>query len=450
MTELPYLAHGPIGQSFAQQSQDFGYLYDRGQSIAFVKSRWSVGDKGDLLLRAAIGDYCTDLYTKFAPDTPRRAQLLDSRFRQGVLIEAKPHLPKWKFSERFDQDPFLLGVPGNGVVNLRTGQLREMLRSDYVTKRTRVRPDPNVEPKRFLKFMEEITDGDKELNAYLMRHAGYGLTGCTTEHCLPFWWGPGGNGKGELLNIRQYIMGFEYGTVLRMDDLSFRDNGNDNQRRIIAKLCGCRLVTANEGNARVRLDMALLKTLASSDLLSGAHLYESEFTFTPSHKLVIATNNKPELEVDDAARRRVHLVPFNVSFRGREDRMISEKLKAEAPGILALMIESCMEWQRAGLSPPPSVTDATSGLFRELDPLGRFMDECLLSDGAAFTSTTALVSAYSRFLRANGEDQYIEQKILITQIRERGGYKSAVSRNAQGQQLRGLRGVKMKDPEVPV
>lgn len=445
--ELPYLAHGPIGQSFANQSQDFGYLYDRGQSVAWVKSRWSVGDKGDLLLKAAIGDYCTELYLKYPQGTPRLSLLLDSRFRQGVLAEAKPHLPKWKFSERFDQDPFLLGVPGNGVVDLRTGQLREMQRTDFVTKRTRVRPDANFEPKRFLKFMEEITDSDAELSAYLMRHAGYGLTGCTTEHCLPFWWGPGGNGKGELLNIRQYIMGFEYGTVLRMDDLTLRDKGSDNQRRIIAKLCGCRLVTANEGNARVRLDMALLKTLASSDLLSGAHLYENEFTFTPTHKLVLATNNKPELEVDDAARRRVHLVPFNVSFKGREDRLISEKLKAEAPGILHLMIQACQEWQRVGLNPPASVAAATADLFRDLDPLGRFMDECLEKDASGFAFTSDLVRAYGDFLQANGEDQYIEPKTLITQIRERGGYSAGKKRNGSGQEMRGVRGVKIKEPQ---
>src|SRR5438552_4120468 len=108
-TALPYLAHGPIGQSFAEQSQDFGYLYDRGQSVAWVKSRWSVGDKGDLLLKAAIGDYCTELYLKYPANTPRLGLLLDSRFRQGVLAEAKPHLPKWKFSEQFDQNSFLLG-----------------------------------------------------------------------------------------------------------------------------------------------------------------------------------------------------------------------------------------------------------------------------------------------------------------------------------------------------
>ena len=126
--------------------------------------------------------------------------------------------------------------------------------------------------------------------------------------------------------------------------------------------------------------------------------------------------------------------------------MISEKLKAEAPGILHLMIQACMEWQRVGLSPPQSVTDATTGLFRDLDPLGRFMDECLESDASAFTFTTDLVKAYANFLQVNGEDQYIEQKTLITQIRERGGYQAGKKRNATGQELRGVRGVTIKDP----
>ena len=149
-------------------------------------------------------------------------------------------------------------------------------------------------------------------------------------------------------------------------------------------------------------------------------------------------------------RGGAYTCPFNVSFRGREDRMISEKLKAEAPGILHLMIQACLEWQRVGLSPPQSVTDATTGLFRDLDPLGRFMDECLESDANAFSSTAELVKAYANFLLSNGEDQYVEQKTLILQIRERGGYTAGVTRNAQGLQMRGVRGVKIKDPLLQV
>ena len=98
--------------------------------------------------------------------------------------------------------------------------------------------------------------------------------------------------------------------MLRMSNLSRKEKEDDSQRRVIAKLCGARLATANEGNAQVKLDMALLKSLASSDLLTGAFLYENEFIFQPSHKLIIATNHKPDLEVDTAARRRVHPCPI--------------------------------------------------------------------------------------------------------------------------------------------
>jgi putative DNA primase/helicase len=446
MTELPFLAHGPIGQAFAEESQDFGYLYDRGQSVAWVKSRWSVGDKGDLLLKAAIAHYCTELYMKYPKGTPRRALLLDSRFRQGVLIEAKPHMPKWKFSERFDQDAYLLGVPGNGVVDLRTGQLRDMQRTDYITKRSHVKPDSS-EPALFLKFMDEITDGDTELRSYLLRFAGYALTGCTNEHALPFWWGTGANGKGTLLNVLQYILGFEYSTVVRMADLTRRDSGNDNQRRVIAKLCGARLVTCNEGNHDVQLDMALLKTLASSDMLSGAFLYENEFSFVPSHKLVIATNAKPVLETDAAARRRVHLVPFNVSFRGRENKDLEAQLKREASGILALLIRSCQEWQRIGLAPPKSVADATNELFRQLDVIGRFMEERVQREQNAFTFTSDLAKAFQSFISADGEVTHWDEKKLIGEIKERGGYEAGVKRNELGQQRRGLWCLRLKDPE---
>lgn len=444
--ELPYLAHGPIAEAFAERSEDFGYLYDRGQSVAWVGSRWSAGDKGDLLLKGAIGRYLTDLFMQYPPKTPRRGLLLDSRFRLGVLEQVKPQLPKWKFAEQFDQDPFRLGVPGNSVVDLVTGQVREMQREDFITKRTRVKPDPNREPKQFLRFMAQITDGDRELSAYLMRFCGYVLTGSTKEHCLPFWHGGGANGKGTLINVLHYILGFELATVLRMDDLSQRDNGNDNQRRILAKLCGARFVAANEGNAQVKLDMSLLKTLASSDLLSGAHLYENEFTFRPTHKLVVATNHRPTLEVDSASRRRVHLVPFNVSFKGRENKDLEEQLKAEAGGILHMMILAAQEWQRIGLSAPKSVTEATNNLFRQLDPLGRFIDDRLQSDPTAFTFSSDLVRAYGNFLSANGESTYIEQQRLITDIKERGGFQAARQRDARGQQARGLRGVLLKDP----
>jgi putative DNA primase/helicase len=303
--------------------------------------------------------------------------------------------------------------------------------------------------------MEEITLGDAQLNGYLMRYCGYVLTGHTREHCLPFWYGHGANGKGTLINVLQNIMGWEYGTTLRMSNLVARKNEDDSQRRIIAKLCGARLATANEGNAQVKLDMALLKSLASSDLLAGSHLYEREFTFQPSHKLIIATNHKPDLEVDTAARRRVHLVPFDAEFTGaREDKGLEADLKKEAPAIMALMVNGCMEWQQMGLAAPERVTRATRQLFEELDPVGRFATERLAEDPASFLSTDELCAAYSLYLHDNDQDSVVDAKTLVRRIAELPGVKRSTRTDTGGNRRRGLIGRKLaaidtRDTRVP-
>jgi putative DNA primase/helicase len=374
-----------------------------------------------------------------------RRVLLDSRFRQGVVDQVKPLLPAWKFAEEFDRDALLLGVPNNQVLDLRTGALREMTREDRVTKRTNVAPDPECTPVRFLRFLDEITLGDKDLNGYLMRYCGYVLTGHTREHCLPFWYGAGGNGKGTLINVLQHIMGWEYGTALRMSNLAQKKNEDDSQRRIIAKLCGARLATANEGNADVKLDMALLKNLASSDLLAGAHLYEREFTFQPSHKVIIATNHKPELEVDNAARRRVHLVPFDAKFSGHsEEKGLEDILKQEAPGIMALMVQACLEWQERGLDAPERVLSATRQLFSELDPIGRFAAEQLVDDANSFLTTDELCAAFTKFLHETEDSPtFVDGKQLIGRLKDLPGV-ARVTRTINGARRRGLTGKAVK------
>ena len=81
------------------------------------------------------------------------------------------------------------------------------------------------------------------------------------------------------------------------------------------------------------------------------------FTFMPTFKLAIAGNNKPSLRsVDEAIRRRFHLIPFTITIPAEErDRELTEKLKAEWPGILSWLIEGCLEWQTEGLRPPQVV-----------------------------------------------------------------------------------------------
>ena len=71
------------------------------------------------------------------------------------------------------------------------------------------------------------------------------------------------------------------------------------------------------------------------------------FEFQPQFKLIVAGNHKRSLNtVDEAIRRRFKLVPFTHTVPVEDrDPDLTEKLKAEWPGILKWMVEGCVQWQ---------------------------------------------------------------------------------------------------------
>ena len=50
-------------------------------------------------------------------------------------------------------------------------------------------------------FLDTVTGGDEDLQAYLKRVCGYCLTGSVAEHSIFFFYGSGGNGKGTFLRV---------------------------------------------------------------------------------------------------------------------------------------------------------------------------------------------------------------------------------------------------------
>jgi putative DNA primase/helicase len=109
--------------------------------------------------------------------------------------------------------------------------------------------------------------------------------------------------------------------------------------------------------------------LTGGDKITARLMRQDFFDFVPQFKLLIAGNHKPGLRsVNEAIRRRLHLVPFTITIPSEErDQQLTDKLKAEWPGILAWMVAGCLEWQRDGLAPPAVVTDATKDYLEAQD-----------------------------------------------------------------------------------
>jgi putative DNA primase/helicase len=289
--------------------------------------------------------------------------------------------------------------------------LRAARPSDYMTKITAVGPDDNCPTPLWLTFLARVTDNNEELQLYLQRMCGYCLTGSVREHAMFFLYGKGANGKGVFTQTIGAIMG-DYHQAAPME--TFVVSQGERHPTDLAMLRGARLVTASETEEGRRWAEAKIKQLTGGDPITARFMRQDFFTYDPQFKLVIAGNHKPSLRsVDEAVRRRLNLIPFTVTIPLHErDPRLTEKLKAEWPGILAWMIEGCHEWQRIGLAPPKIVCDATEAYLAAEDTINAWMDAMLEPDHSAFESTADLCASFQAWSKRAGEPPRSRKEFL--------------------------------------
>ncbi|OAI28690.1 hypothetical protein A1351_11335 [Methylosinus sp. R-45379] len=301
--------------------------------------------------------------------------------------------------DQWDADPWLLNTP-EGVIDLRTGARRHARPDDYLTKITAVAPGGSCP--RFLSFLDEISAGDAELVAYIRRVFGYGLTGDTREHALFFGYGTGRNGKSVLLKTVADILGAYHKTA---GIETFTASNSDRHPTDLAGLRGARLVTAVETEEGRRWAESRIKSLTGGDTVSARFMRQDFFEYRPQFKLVIAGNHKPSLRsVDEAIRRRFHLIPFAVTIPAdKADPELADKLKAEWPGILQWLVDGCLEWQRDGLRPPQAVLDATAAYLEAEDAIAAWIDDKCDRDAKAWEQSSDLFGSWSAWAEKAGE-----------------------------------------------
>ncbi len=321
-------------------------------------------------------------------------------------------------TDQLDADIYLLNCR-NGIVDLRTGAVLPHDRSKLCTKVTSVDVDFERGCPQWNAFLNEACNGDMELKAYLQRLAGYSATGSTKEHVLAFAHGSGGNGKGTFLNAVGAILG-DYATVASAD--VFLASNQQRHSTELAALMGARLVHAQEIDPSRKWDEAKVKSLTGGDKISARFMRQDNFEFVPQFTLVIAGNTKPEIaNVDDAMRRRMHLIPFETK-PAKKDMDLPDKLKEEYPAILAWIVEGAKMWLAEGLNPPPAVLRATEEYLEGEDALGRWIAErCVAGDGREMGTSEAF-DDFREWCREENEAKGRDwsQRKFSTEMKDKG------------------------------
>lgn len=332
-----------------------------------------------------------------------------SHAKDNLLKEAQ-HLTGIPATDNdFDKARGMFNVQ-NGVLKLRSAKLCDHERARLITRLAGASYNPDATAPTWLRFLDDVTGGDKDLQIYLQCMVGYMLTGSTREQCIFFLYGDGSNGKSTFLEILAELLG-TYAMNAQSDTITAR-RSSDGPRTDIARLKGARLVTISECPADVWLDEAIVKQLTGGDVVTARYLYGREFEFRPEFKLIMATNHKPRIRGTDAGIwRRIRLVPFTQRIpEEKQDLQLPDKLRAELPGILNWALEGLRQWMQAssggkrrGLPHCAAVDSATAEYRGEQDRLKQFLDDCTEAAPSYTIQAGVLYQVYRKWCEENGE-----------------------------------------------
>ena len=412
------------------------YSYNRKKWFFWTGKVWNVDESGEV--KKLADDICEDL--------KREAwNIQDEDLQEAALKFAKRTASSSAKEAMIKECQHLFDIPAspddfdayndflncqNGIVNLRNGELMPHDSRLMLSKITNCEYDASkAKPKRWLQFLDEITNGDKELIEYIHKCVGYSISGSNREQCAYFLYGMGNNGKSTFLDTIADMLG-DYASNAQPDTLMLQSRvgslgGGANSD--IARLKSARFVTCEEPTEGVRLNEGLLKQLTGGSKVTCRFLYGDEFEYTPEFKIWVATNHKPVIRgTDIGIWRRIKLIPFEVNIpKDKVDKNLKYKLRQEFPQILAWAVEGCMKWQKSGIDEPQVVIDAVKDYKQEMDLIASFVEQCITIDydSDAKMPAAELFSVYRAWAKSNNEWEMTAKKFgmeVVKKLPERG------------------------------
>lgn len=317
--------------------------------------------------------------------------------------------------DRLDAHPDLLNCP-NGVVDLRTGELKPSMPWYYFTKVTGSEYDPKAEHPDWAAALTALPES---VLTWCQIRYGQGITGhMTPDDRAMVQQGGGANGKSTFLAGIAGALGDYY---LASTERLLLPVGRDTMSPEVADLRGARLVAIEETPETGRLDTQRLKALVGTPTISARKLYRDYFTFTASHSIFINTNFTPIVsETDTGTWRRLLLLVFPYTFvrdplepaERAGDPELRDRLRwpDQRRAVLAWLVAGAREWYANGFPSVPGIVESDTADWRaQTDHVAAFMSEHLApADGEWWVSVTDMMRAFNTYMNATGHSGLAE------------------------------------------
>lgn len=304
----------------------------------------------------------------------------------------------------------------NGRLHWRTGELFPHDPDIFEVSQLPVEYKSAAVCKVFDKYLESTLA--PEIHPLIEEVMGYLLIPDTATLQKAFmFYGPGGNGKGVLLNVIEKLIGESNVSHIALQAL---EEDKFKAAELLSKLVNI----FADLDSRALQGSSHFKTLTAGDAITGERKYGQPFKFRNYARLLFSANQIPgSNDRTYAFYRRWTLIPFEKTFREGDnaDVNLSEKLTTpeELSGILnrALIgLRRLFNKDKPSFTVPIQVSNALDDYQKKNDVVAEFIDECVERLPEARIEKKYLYRAF-KFWCNNKGYTHLSEKIMVESLK---------------------------------
>jgi len=358
-----------------------------------------------------VEDKKGNVRTVAAPFNPQRKSVTDVAF----MLRNEVHLPKDELSPPVfidgcmsAKDARLIIPCQNGLLHLPTRKRFEHTPNFFSTYCLPINYDPRApEPKLFLEFLHQVLGGRQHLVDGLQEAFGYTISQDRNRHKIFFLRGKKRSGKSTLMRVLGALCGDDPMT----GNCAYPSMGILGEKYGLENCVNKLVVMVTDMTITKNTDMGLaaerLKAISGQDPVDVRRMARTHLTGVKMPgQFWLASNIIPNFgNSTDALNSRLLVWPFDVSFEGKEDTELTEKLTTieSLTGILNWSLEGLDRLNARGrfLESVESKAAKTE-LLKLSNPVAAFIADCCELSAGTWIDKDVLAWAYHDYCDAAG------------------------------------------------
>ena len=444
---------------FTESTGHQGLYRWRGEFWHWFEDQWKIlredqfREKVLLILEDATWEQNTangPVIKRYSPDKGKVEGVVGAL--EALCRMGKEEVPCWILPQKDGVDPMHCIAFKDYVIDIKgsTETSWNLLDRDqrwFDTAMVPCKVEMDAECPRWMQALEEWGNGDKEWASLLQRWFGYCLMGTRKYAKWLLMYGKIRGGKGTICDILKHLSGDVSYLSTSLEDLA-NEFGLDGLE--LCRVLSISEVSEIDSKSGERV-CRILKNIVGKDPMTVNVKYRRQLrNVVVGAAPLMQSNEIPMLpNKGRGLSGKMLVLPFDVSFEGREEYELDKELRKELPGIAMWAVRGAIALEQAGREDKWPVSDSGRSAIRlyhlQNNPLDSFLEARFMRNKRGFTANEIIRGQWEGWLRANQVKMHVPRNMLIQRLIQGSSWDLRQSRLAMSEgHSRGISGMTLK------